>query len=93
MQYAKLGPNPHIRTQNRITVRANYEYGRLRYSCYFPSCVSNKNASSSHGSGVSLNHEARTFFYSLFYLIGTESYSLKFSTSSVLSCFEKRMSH
>jgi hypothetical protein len=36
MQYAKLGPNPHIRTQNRIPVRADYENGVISWETDFP---------------------------------------------------------
>ncbi|KAJ5628632.1 hypothetical protein N7490_010860 [Penicillium lividum] len=36
MQYAKLGPNPQIRTQNRIPVRANYKDGGISWGNIFP---------------------------------------------------------
>ena len=36
MQYAKLGPNPHIRTQNRVPVRANYKAEGVLWGALFP---------------------------------------------------------
>jgi hypothetical protein len=36
MQYAKLGPSPRIRTQNRIPIRTNYKAGGILWESLFP---------------------------------------------------------
>lgn len=41
MQYAKLGPSPHIRTQNRIPIRADYKAGGILWESLFPKMVTN----------------------------------------------------